>query len=174
MTLRILSPIHKATRQIGLHLAEKTADLGVSSDEGHLLSYLESYSPAPIYELQRVLGHRPSTLTGLIDRLQRRGLVRREPNPEDGRSFLITLTGSGRELAGRVSGMVRQFEAVVMTGVDERALAGFREVMDAIGGVAQVEIRPDAAGGAAERTGNSTGRAARQTPGSRIRKAGGE
>ena len=170
MTLRILSPIHKATRQIGLHLAEKTADLGVSNDEGHLLSYLESYSPAPIYELQRVLGHRPSTLTGLIDRLQRRGLVRREPNPEDGRSFLITLTGSGRELARRVSGMVRQFEAHVLSGVDDRALAGFREVMDAIGGVAQVEIRPDGAGPA----GNAAGRAARQTAGSGIGKAGGE
>ena len=170
MTLRILSPIHKATRQIGLHLAEKTADLGVSNDEGHLLSYLESYSPAPIYELQRVLGHRPSTLTGLIDRLQRRGLVRREPNPEDGRSFLITLTGSGRELARRVSGMVRQFEAHVLSGVDDRALAGFREVMDAIGGVAQVEIRPDGAGPA----GNAAARAARQTAGSGIGKAGGE
>ena len=169
MTLRILSPIHKATRQIGLHLAEKTANLGVSNDEGHLLSYLESYSPAPIYELQRVLGHRPSTLTGLIDRLQGRGLVCREPNPEDGRSFLITLTGSGRELAGRVSGMVRQFEANVLTGVDERALEGFREVMDAIGGVARVEIRSDAAG----REGNAQGRAPRQTPGSGIRKAGG-
>jgi DNA-binding MarR family transcriptional regulator len=170
MTLRILSPIHKATRQIGLHLADRTAELGVSNDEAHLLSYLESYSPAPIYELQRVLGHRPSTLTGLIDRLERRRLVRREPNPEDGRSFLIRLTGSGRELAGRVSGMVRQFEAHVMTGVDERALAGFREVMDAIGGVARVEIRPDATG----RAGNAGGRAARQTPETGSRKAGGE
>ena len=170
MTLRILSQIHQDPRQIGLHLAEKTADLGVSNDEGHLLSYLESYSPAPIYELQRVLGHRPSTLTGLIDRLQGRGLVRREPNPEDGRSFLITLTDSGRELAGRVSGMVRQFEAHVLTGVDERALAGFREVMDAIGGVARVEIRPDVA----EHAGNAAGRSARQTPGLEIRKAGGE
>jgi len=170
MTLRILSPIHKATRQIGLHLAEKTANLGVSNDEGHLLSYLESYSPAPIYELQRVLGHRPSTLTGLIDRLQERGLVCREPNPEDGRSFLITLTGSGRELAGRVSGMVRQFEAHVLTGVDERALEGFREVMDAIGGVARVQIRPDAVGHAS----TAAGRAARQISGPGIREAGGE
>jgi DNA-binding MarR family transcriptional regulator len=168
MSLRILSPIHKATRQIGLHLADKTAELGVSADEGHLLSYLESYGPAPIYELQRVFGHRPSTLTGLIDRLQRRRLVRRERNPEDGRSFLITLTDSGRELAGQVSGMVRQFEAHVLTGVDERALAGFREVMDAIGGVAQVELRPGASG----REGNAAGRVGRQTPGNGMRKAG--
>ncbi len=170
MALRILSPIHKATRQIGLHLADKTAELGVSNDEAHLLSYLESYSPAPIYELQRVFGHRPSTLTGLIDRLERRRLVCRERNPEDGRSFLITLTDSGRELAGRVAGMVRQFEAHVLTGVDETALAGFREVMDAIGGVAQVEVRPDAS----EHAGDNARRVVRQTPGSGIRKAGGE
>lgn len=170
MPLKILSPIHKATRQIGLHLADKTAELGVSAEEAHLLSYLESYSPAPIYELQRVFGHRPSTLTGLLDRLERRGLVRRERNPEDGRSFLITLTGSGRELAGRVSGLVSQFEAHVLTDVDERALAGFREVMDAIGGVAQVEIRSEAPG----RAGNAARAARRQTPGHGTRKAGGE
>lgn len=170
MSLRILSPIHKATRQIGLHLADKTAELGVSADEGHLLSYLESYSPAPIYELQRVFGHRPSTLTGLIDRLEQRRLVRRERNPEDGRSFLISLTDSGLELAGRVSGMVKQFEANVLTGVNEGALAGFREVIDAIGGVARVEIRPDTAG----REGNAEGRAVRRTPEPAIGKAGGE
>lgn len=170
MTLRILSPIHKATRQIGLHLADKTAELGVSNDEAHLLSYLASYAPAPIYELQRVLGHRPSTLTGLIDRLERRRLVRRERNPADGRSFLITLTGSGRELAGRVSGLVRQFEADLLTGVDERALAGFREVMNAIGGATQVEIRSASAG----RAGDADGRRARHRRRSGIRKAGGE
>lgn len=170
MPLKILSPIHKATRQIGLHLADKTAQLGVSAEEAHLLSYLESYSPAPIYELQRVFGHRPSTLTGLIDRLERRRLVRRERNPEDGRSFLITLTGSGRELAGRVSGLVRQFEAHVLTDIDERALAGFREVMDAIGGVAQVEIRAEPPG----RAGNAARAARRPIPGHGIRKAGDE
>ncbi len=141
MTLRILSPIHRATRQIGLHLADQTAALGVSNEEAHLLSYLESYGPAPIYELQRVFGHRPSTLTGLIDRLEDRSLVSRERNPADGRSFLILLTESGRDLAGRVSGLVERLEANVLTGVDEGALSGFRAVMEAISGVTQVDVR---------------------------------
>ncbi|UCG76043.1 MAG: MarR family transcriptional regulator [Gemmatimonadota bacterium] len=142
MTLRILSPIHKATRQIGLHLADKTTELGVSTDEAHLLSYLESYGPAPIYELQRVLGHRPSTLTGLLDRLEGRELVLRERNPEDGRSYLVSLTLSGSRLAHRVTRLVAQFEAAVLEGVDERALDGFRRVMEAIGGVTRIQVRP--------------------------------
>jgi DNA-binding MarR family transcriptional regulator len=141
MTLKILSPIHRATRQIGLHLADQTAALGVSNEEAHLLSYLEGYGPAPIYELQRVFGHRPSTLTGMIDRLEDRGFVSRDRNPADGRSFLISLTESGCELAGRVSGLVERLEANVLTGVDERALSGFRAVMEAIGGVTQVDVR---------------------------------
>ena len=141
MTLDILSPIHRATRQIGLHLADQTAALGVSNDEAHLLSYLESYGPAPIFELQRVFGHRPSTLTGMIDRLEDRGLVSRDRNPADGRSFLISLTRSGRELAGCVSGLVRRLEENVLTGVDEGALNGFRAVMEAISGVTKVDVR---------------------------------
>ena len=141
MTLKILSPIHRATRQIGLHLADQTAALGVSNEEAHVLSYLESYGPAPIYELQRVFGHRPSTLTGMIDRLEDRDLVSRDRNPADGRSFLISLTSSGKELAGQVSGLVERLEENVLTGVDERALSGFRTVMEAISGVTQVDVR---------------------------------
>lgn len=141
MTLRVLSPIHKATRQIGLHLADRMAELGVSNDEAHLLSYLESYGPAPIFELQRVFGHRPSTLTGLIDRLEEGGLVCRRRNPDDGRSFLISLTTAGQGLAASVTEVVARFEARVLSRVDVRDLAGFRAVMQAIGAVSKVEVR---------------------------------
>ncbi len=39
-----------------------------------------------------------STMTGIIDTMERNGLVNRVSNPEDGRSTLVTLTRSGREL----------------------------------------------------------------------------
>src|SRR5436309_159881 len=67
MTLRYLSPIHKATRQIGLFLEPRCAALGVSPAEGHLLSYLRSYAPCPIGEVVRVFGIRPSTMTSMLE-----------------------------------------------------------------------------------------------------------
>jgi MarR family transcriptional regulator, lower aerobic nicotinate degradation pathway regulator len=39
-----------------------------------------------------------TTIGGLIDRLQKQGYVRREPNPEDRRAFQIHLTDQGRAL----------------------------------------------------------------------------
>lgn len=43
----------------------------------------------------------PSTVTGIVDTLERKGLVSREPNPRDRRSLLVTLTEDGRALEGR-------------------------------------------------------------------------
>ena len=76
--LRLLSPIHKATRQIHLHLEPEFRRLGVSTVEGHLLSYLLGYGPCPITELNRVFGFKRSTATSILDRLETRGLVMRK------------------------------------------------------------------------------------------------
>jgi DNA-binding MarR family transcriptional regulator len=101
MPLDFLSPLHKASRQISVYLEGHTRELGVSPIEGHFLSYLRSYSPAPIGELVRVFGIKQSTFTSMLDRLEKAGLIRREMNPGDRRSFLIHITDPGRELAER-------------------------------------------------------------------------
>lgn len=58
---------------------------------------------APIGELARVIGIKQSTFTSMLDRLQQTGLVRREINPNDRRSFLIHVTGEGRGMAERMN-----------------------------------------------------------------------
>jgi DNA-binding MarR family transcriptional regulator len=49
-------------------------------------------------ELGRHLGLDKSSMTGLVDRAERRGLVERSPSPRDGRAVLVSLTPAGREL----------------------------------------------------------------------------
>jgi len=53
----------------------------------------------------RVIGERlmvhPTSVTNTVDRLERDGLVRRRPNPRDGRGTLAEITGSGREVMTR-------------------------------------------------------------------------
>jgi hypothetical protein len=56
MALQFLSPLHKASRQLSVYLEAHTRELGVSPSEGHLISYLRSYAPAPVGELVRVFG----------------------------------------------------------------------------------------------------------------------
>ena len=50
-------------------------------------------------DLARHLGLEKSSVTGLIDRAQRRGLVERAPGASDGRAVHVRLTSAGRRLA---------------------------------------------------------------------------
>ena len=141
MPLDFLSPLHKASRQISVYLETHTRDLGVSPVEGHLLSYLRSYSPAPIGELVRVFGIKQSTFTSLLDRLEKAGLIRREMNPGDRRSFLIHVTDTGRELADRLNRFLETFEDEIRECVSARDMDGFRAVMAAVEEVTRVRLR---------------------------------
>ena len=141
MPLEFLSPLHKASRQISVYLEAHTRELGVSPGEGHFLSYLRSYSPAPVGELVRVFGIKQSTFTSMLDRLEKAGLIRREMNPGDRRSFLIHITGAGRELAERLNRLLETFEAEIREQLSPRDLEGFRAVMAAVEEVTRVHLR---------------------------------
>jgi DNA-binding MarR family transcriptional regulator len=143
VALHYLSPIHRAVRQITLFLEPKCAALGVSPAEGHLLSYLASYAPCPIGEVVRVFGIRPSTMTSILERLDQKGLLTREPDPEDRRSVRITLTREGKVVAERINRLVRALEERIGTRVRPRERAGFRSVMGAVEAATGVQVRKE-------------------------------
>jgi MarR family transcriptional regulator, lower aerobic nicotinate degradation pathway regulator len=63
-----------------------------------LLGVLRDRTPT-MNELARLLGLDKSSLTGLVDRAEHRGLVARVPSTADRRAVLVTLTDRGRSLA---------------------------------------------------------------------------
>jgi MarR family transcriptional regulator, lower aerobic nicotinate degradation pathway regulator len=63
-----------------------------------LLGVLRDRMPT-MNELARLLGLDKSSVTGLVDRAERRGLVMRVPSTADRRAVLVSLTGRGRSLA---------------------------------------------------------------------------
>ena len=139
--LRILSPIHKASRQIALHLELSLEELGMGSIEGHLLSYLGSYAPCTVGELTRVLGLKRSTMTSVLDRLEGRELLSRECDPDDRRSFRVQLTREGKLATRNIGRHLRKFEREALSRIRPRDLVGFQSVMAAIAEVTQVTVR---------------------------------
>jgi len=101
MSLRLIPPIHRATHRIGLYLADLRED-GLSQGESHILALLATSAPATIAELHRGLAHKRSTLTSILDRLTERGLITREVGAADRRTFVITPTAKGVQMARRV------------------------------------------------------------------------
>ncbi|MEU6146531.1 MarR family transcriptional regulator [Streptomyces sp. NPDC047081] len=81
-------------------LGRVAAEHDLSIVQVRLLAILRDRRPGML-ELARHLGLDKSSMTGLVGRAEKRGLVRRIPSPVDGRGVLVTLTPAGRELAER-------------------------------------------------------------------------
>jgi DNA-binding MarR family transcriptional regulator len=73
-------------------------------------------------ELAGHLGLDKSTVSGLVDRAEKRGLVQRAPSTADGRAVDVFLTAAGTELAGRGAAQLAQALSP-MTGPLTRAQA---------------------------------------------------
>jgi DNA-binding MarR family transcriptional regulator len=77
-----------ATAVIAFHeVAARKSDLGIS--EHKCLGVLALTGPTTAGQLARESGFTTGAITGIVDRLEKAGLVRREPNPEDRRSVII-------------------------------------------------------------------------------------
>lgn len=137
-----MSPIHKSERQIGEYMVEASRAYGVEPVEGHVLSYTTLYGPCPVSELSRVFGYKPSTLTGMLDRLEARGMLTRELNPDDRRSFLVRVTEEGARVARALRAKLEAFEEEVQSRIAKRDVQGFEAVMKAIAEVTDVQLRP--------------------------------
>jgi DNA-binding MarR family transcriptional regulator len=131
MSLRLVPPIHRATHRIGLFLAELRAE-GLSQGEAHILALLSTSAPATIAELHRGLAHKRSTLTSILDRLAERGCITREVGAADRRTFVITPTAKGLQIARRVHRHLSDLEEAVARRVTPEEIKAFLKVASAI------------------------------------------
>ena len=68
-------------------------------------------------------------MTNRIDRLEQRGLVAREKNPDDGRQVLVTLTGTGRKKVGAALVDHAANEARIISALDSTQRSQFIEAL---------------------------------------------
>ncbi|MFI1352609.1 MarR family winged helix-turn-helix transcriptional regulator [Streptomyces sp. NPDC020898] len=78
---------------------EAATQHSLTGAQARLLSLL-SLEPLPMRRLARKLRCEPSNVTGIVDRLESRGLVERRPDPSDRRVKLAACTDEGRRVAG--------------------------------------------------------------------------
>ncbi|NUT35497.1 MAG: MarR family transcriptional regulator [Hamadaea sp.] len=90
--IQLATAVHAAFTELSrAHgLAPQQAVLACLLDEG----------PVGMCGLGEALKVEKSSLSGLVDRAEKRGLVRRLPDPEDRRAVLVALTDEGRATAG--------------------------------------------------------------------------
>tara|TARA_B110000444_G_C18352368_1_gene372351 strand:+ start:151 stop:492 length:342 start_codon:yes stop_codon:yes gene_type:complete len=78
------------------------------------------------------MGMEATSLSRTLKTLEERGLIRREPNPSDGRSVLLKLTTLGLEKRDISKSLVLKFNEQLEKKIGTKKLEIFREVSDSI------------------------------------------
>ncbi len=121
--------VERVTHAVALYLAGRT-DLDVSQAEAHVLAYLHVHGDARINAIHAEFGHRRSTLTSVLDRLEARGAIKRAPDAGNRRSVVVSLTRSGRTLSACVYDALRDFEETALRNCPATDLAAFARVIE--------------------------------------------
>jgi len=113
------------------HLPVAGDALELSPVQCHVLHLIEPDQPVPMGRLAAILGCDASNVTGLVDRLEVRGLVQRQPSAEDRRVKVIQLTPTGSRLRGQLlrrmtTGSCRLSR---LSAADRRSLVRILEVL---------------------------------------------
>jgi DNA-binding MarR family transcriptional regulator len=94
---RIAASLVKLQKQLNAALAQHPA-MPVTLPQLMLLNLAHLHGPYRLTALAEKIEVKPSAVTVMVDRLEKRGLVRRTQDPEDRRAVLVELTADGLDV----------------------------------------------------------------------------
>ena len=98
-----------------------------TSTQCHLLTELARSGPLPLSELGTRLSLEKSWVSRAVEAMAARGLVTKEPNPSDARSWLVTLTADGVRTAHELNDTLDAHAGQLLARLSERQRAAVEE-----------------------------------------------
>jgi DNA-binding MarR family transcriptional regulator len=128
----LVPALEHATHAVALWIEQTLAELRLTQAEAHVLAYLAERAPCSINDLHHSFGHKRSTLTSLLDRLEGRGWIRRSAHPTSRRLVQVELTETGGLVAAEVSAGVRGLQERLLARVGPEDAAAFLRVLHSL------------------------------------------
>ena len=97
------------SRKMTRYYNNKLAPYGITIVQSWVLFYLSTHSGSSLKDIAAAVQLDSPVVTGLIDRLEKEGLVVREEDSEDRRSLKISLTPRGREVVAEITPAVVEY-----------------------------------------------------------------
>jgi len=113
-------------------LSETLADLSLTASEINALANMADGDARMVSQLAAAAGTRPTTMTSVLDRLERRGLISRRAMPGDRRAVQVRLTASGRAAAAAVATAISALELAALADLPPAAIASLRAGLTAL------------------------------------------
>ena len=111
---------------------EEASRYGATMATGLALLSIDTEEGVPSTSLGPRMGMESTSLSRTLKTMENQGLIRREPNPEDGRGVLIRLTKEGLEKRLLSRDVVMQFNRVIEESVSSKELETFYKVIGLI------------------------------------------
>jgi DNA-binding MarR family transcriptional regulator len=127
---RLMLALRRSSAAGVLHSQAVAKRIGINSSDLECLDLILMGGPATAGEIGRRTGLTSGAVTGLIDRLQRLGLVRRAADPADRRKVLVEAVPEGVEkIGGFFTPMAERMEALLARYSEEELalIAAFTE-----------------------------------------------
>lgn len=106
--------------------------LGITGPQRLVIRLVGKFPGIPAGHLAKLLRIHPSTLTGILKRVESQGIVRRRPDPRDGRRSLLGLTDKGRAFDIETAGTIEAAIAEVLGRTPHAKLEAARDVLASI------------------------------------------
>lgn len=128
--MRVMRELHLAGTKADALISGVARRYGLSHAALNALAVIEGAAgPLPAGEITAQMHISTATMTSVLDTLERRGYVRRQPDPADRRRVLVDITPDAQALLDQVLPAVQQLVTATMGSLDDRALQALLDAL---------------------------------------------
>ncbi len=128
---RFIFLISKVCQKLMINLQKAFSESGVEVTpiQVMLLFFLQKNDGSSLTQISQGLMLENPTVTGLIDRLEKLGYVKRSDHPDDRRVYLIYLTEKGNKVANRALPIIKKLNEEIKKGYSKEEIENFKKVL---------------------------------------------
>ena len=129
---RLIYLIFTAQHRLRMHIRDQLTAAGVkiTLEQAGILFLLKAEDGQAMSQLSRLLLLDNSTVTGLIDRLEKSGFVLRKADPKDRRIFLIHITGQGMKEVDKAKPIINKVNEEIKTDFSMEEMESFKKILN--------------------------------------------
>lgn len=131
-TLQFMQHLWELGHALDVRSKRMVKKVGVTGPQRLVIRIIGQRPGQTASQIASMLGKHPSTLTGVLARLQSRGMITREADPEDRRRARFGLTASGKKIDKLQKGTVEAATRRAMARVGDEAISSMRTTLDVL------------------------------------------
>jgi MarR family transcriptional regulator for hemolysin len=120
--------IFKTSRKLYALLSKRFGPYEITPEQWNVLNFLEEQNGLSQKELSNKAERDQTTLTRMMEILERIGAIRKEVNPEDKRSYMIYLTEKGRSLIEELQPVLVNTLEAISSDISEADMEHFERI----------------------------------------------